>query len=81
MPEETRRALKRRAAQHNRSMEAEARVDAAVAPRNFIEAVLSWPADNGPDLAITSVTVHELLSGVLRLPEGRPESRPRSRTA
>ncbi|MGZ0146196.1 FitA-like ribbon-helix-helix domain-containing protein [Kribbella sp. WER1] len=39
VPEETRRALKRRAAQHNRSMEAEARaiLDAAVVPRNFVE--------------------------------------------
>ncbi|MFD7159916.1 type II toxin-antitoxin system VapC family toxin [Kribbella sp. NPDC059898] len=35
------------------------------------KAVLRWLADNGSDLAITSVTVHELLYGVLRLPEGR----------
>ncbi|GAA1126943.1 type II toxin-antitoxin system VapC family toxin [Kribbella jejuensis] len=35
------------------------------------KAVLSWLANNGADLAITSITVHELLYGVLRLPEGR----------
>jgi len=47
VPEETRRALKRRAAQHNRSMEAEARaiLDAAVVPRNFIEDWLDTAED------------------------------------
>ncbi|WP_405058383.1 type II toxin-antitoxin system VapC family toxin [Kribbella sp. NBC_01505] len=34
-------------------------------------AVLAWLADNGPELAITTVTVSELLYGVRRLPEGR----------
>ena len=34
-------------------------------------AVLAWLADNGPDLAITTVTVSELLYGVQRLPVGR----------
>ncbi|MDX2972060.1 hypothetical protein PWY87_24905 [Kribbella solani] len=47
VPEETRRALKRRAARHNRSMEAEARaiLDAAVAPRSFIEDWLDTAED------------------------------------
>ncbi|GAA1574379.1 type II toxin-antitoxin system VapC family toxin [Kribbella hippodromi] len=35
------------------------------------EAVLGWLADHGGSLALTTVTVHELLYGVLRLPEGR----------
>lgn len=34
-------------------------------------AVLAWLAANGPDLAITTVTVSELLYGVQRLPIGR----------
>ncbi|MFD7159915.1 plasmid stabilization protein [Kribbella sp. NPDC059898] len=57
VPEETRRALKRRAAQHNRSMEAEARaiLDAAVVPRNFIEDWLD--------------TAEELRGDELELPE------------
>jgi plasmid stability protein len=48
VPEETHHALRRRAAQHNRSMEAEARaiLEAAVeVPRNFIEDWLDSAAD------------------------------------
>ncbi|GAA2086827.1 MULTISPECIES: FitA-like ribbon-helix-helix domain-containing protein [Brevibacterium] len=42
LPEETRRALKRMAAEHNRSMEAEARtiLEAAAAPR--VDFIAEW---------------------------------------
>ncbi|MDX2972061.1 type II toxin-antitoxin system VapC family toxin [Kribbella solani] len=35
------------------------------------EAVLGWLADHGDQLALTSVTIHELLFGILRLPDGK----------
>ncbi|TDW22806.1 type II toxin-antitoxin system VapC family toxin [Kribbella kalugense] len=35
------------------------------------QAVVSWLRDNGPNLALTTITVSELLYGVQRLPVGR----------
>jgi predicted nucleic acid-binding protein len=33
--------------------------------------VVTWLANHGPEIAITTVTVHELLYGARRLPKGR----------